>query len=123
MLWTLVGVVGVLAGAVVFLKDHRMLARYGYVCGLAGLVLLVIPALLPGVDVRAERREDLDSLARLLDSARRVLQDPAADLLRPVLVAKRGLFTSAGKHVLGMDLPAAARPRLRCWRPGSSRSA
>ena len=33
------------------------------------------------IAVRAERRQDLDSVAGLLDSARRVLQDPAADLL------------------------------------------
>ena len=46
MLWTLLGVVG-FSLVVVFLKDHRILARYGYVCGLAGLILLVIPALLP----------------------------------------------------------------------------
>ncbi len=41
-----------------------MLARYGYVCGLTGLILLVIPAVLPPVDVGAERREDLDSSCR-----------------------------------------------------------
>ena len=63
MLWTLVGVVA-FSLVVIFLRDHRMLARYGYVCGLAGLVLLAIPALLPAVDVGAERRQDLDSVAR-----------------------------------------------------------
>src|SRR4029078_12559891 len=45
MLWTLVGVVG-FSLVVIFLRDHRMLARYGYVCGLTGLVLLAIPAVL-----------------------------------------------------------------------------
>lgn len=46
MLWTLVGVLG-FSLVVVFLKDHRILARYGYTCGLVGLVLLAIPAFLP----------------------------------------------------------------------------
>jgi cell division protein FtsW (lipid II flippase) len=46
MLWTLVGVVAFCL-VVGFLTDHRMLARYGYVCGLAGLVFLLIPAILP----------------------------------------------------------------------------
>ena len=59
MLWTLVGVIG-FSLMVIFLRDHRMLAKYGYVCGLVGLVLLAIPAVLPRADVRAERRQDLD---------------------------------------------------------------
>src|SRR6185312_3074 len=45
MLWTLVGVVA-FSLVIVFLKDHRALARYGYVCGLTGLLLLIIPAVL-----------------------------------------------------------------------------
>ena len=81
MLWTLVGVVA-FSLVVIFLRDHRVLARYGYVCGVAGLILLAIPARAAAVDFGAERRQDLDRVARLLNSARRVLQDPAADLLR-----------------------------------------
>src|SRR5690625_3156978 len=46
MAWTLVGVTG-FASVLVVLKDHRQLARNGYLSGLAGLVLLAIPALLP----------------------------------------------------------------------------
>lgn len=42
MLWTLVGVAA-FALVVTFLKDHRQLARYGYICGLAGLVFLAVP--------------------------------------------------------------------------------
>src|SRR5262249_61623399 len=46
MLWTLVGVIG-FSLVVIFLRDHRLLARYGYICGLTGLILLAIPAVLP----------------------------------------------------------------------------
>ncbi|MBN9633812.1 MAG: FtsW/RodA/SpoVE family cell cycle protein, partial [Actinobacteria bacterium] len=46
MLWTLLGVL-VFTAMLMVVHDHRMLARYGYVCGLAGLVLLAIPAVLP----------------------------------------------------------------------------
>jgi hypothetical protein len=46
ILWTLVGV-GAFAFVVIWLRDHRQLARYGYICGLTGLVILAIPALLP----------------------------------------------------------------------------
>ena len=63
MLWTLVGVMA-FSLVVIFLRDHRMLARYGYVCGVAGLILLAIPAVLPQFRVGAERRQDLDSSCR-----------------------------------------------------------
>src|SRR6185369_10875146 len=36
MLWTLLGVLG-FSLVVIFLRDHRLLARYGYTCGMAGL--------------------------------------------------------------------------------------
>ena len=81
MLWTLVGVIA-FSLVVVFLRDHRMLARYGYVCGAVGLVLLAIPAVLPRSVSEQNGAKIWIRVARLLDSARRVLQDPAADLLR-----------------------------------------
>jgi len=43
VVWTAIGVV-LFLGVLWFLRDHRSLARYGYTCGLAGLVLLIIPA-------------------------------------------------------------------------------
>ena len=46
VLWTLVGVLG-FSLVVIFLKDHRQLSSYGYVCELVGLVLLMIPAVQP----------------------------------------------------------------------------
>lgn len=107
MLWTLVGV-GAFVLVVTFLKDHRQLARYGYVCGVTGLVMLTIPALLPA------------SLSEQ-NGAKIWIQFPGFSIqpaefskilllifFSAVLVTKRGLFTSAGKHVMGMNLP---RPR------------
>ena len=81
MLWTLVGVVA-FSLVVVFLRDHRILARYGYVCGAAGLILLAIPAVLPRSVSEQNGAKIWIRVARLLNSARRVLQDPAPDLLR-----------------------------------------
>ncbi|MEY9257795.1 cell division protein FtsW (lipid II flippase) [Brevibacterium epidermidis] len=47
LIWTSLGVV--LAGLIViFLKDHRLLRRYTYISGMAGLVLLLLP-LVPGL--------------------------------------------------------------------------
>ena len=46
LLWTLIGL-AVMAVVLYFLRDHRVLARYGYTTGFVGLLLLAIPAVLP----------------------------------------------------------------------------
>ncbi|HEX6968083.1 MAG TPA: FtsW/RodA/SpoVE family cell cycle protein [Micromonosporaceae bacterium] len=44
--WTLVGVI-LAAALLILVRDHRMVSRYAYTLGLTGLVLVMIPALLP----------------------------------------------------------------------------
>ena len=46
LLWTLVSIV-VATVALVVVRDHRVLSRYAYTLGLIGLVLMMIPAVLP----------------------------------------------------------------------------
>jgi cell division protein FtsW (lipid II flippase) len=107
ILWTLFGV-GAFAIVVISLKDHRQLARYGYVCGLTGLIILAIPGLLPK---SLSEQNGAKIWIRLPGFSIQPAEFSKILLLiffSAVLVAKRGLFTSAGKHVLGMDLP---RPR------------
>jgi cell division protein FtsW (lipid II flippase) len=106
-LWTLVGVVA-FSLVVIFLKDHRTLARYGYVCGLTGLILLVIPALLPGSMSEQNGAKIWIRLPGFSIQPAEVSKILLLIFFAAVLVAKRNLFTSAGKHVLGVDLP---RPR------------
>lgn len=107
MLWTLVGVTA-FALVVTFLKDHRQLARYGYICGLSGLVFLVIPALLPK---SLSEQNGAKIWIRLPGFSIQPAEFSKILLLiffSAVLVAKRNLFTSAGQHLMGMTLP---RPR------------
>lgn len=106
-LWTLVGVV-VFSLVIVFLKDHRVLARYGYVCGLTGLVLLIIPAVLPSSISESNGAKIWIRLPGFSIQPAEVSKILLLIFFASVLVAKRSLFTSAGKHVFGMDLP---RPR------------
>jgi cell division protein FtsW (lipid II flippase) len=116
MLWTLVGVAA-FALVVTFLKDHRQLARYSYIWGLTGLVFLTIPALLP-----ASLSEQGGAKIWIRFSGFSIQPAEFSKILlliffSAVLVAKRGLFTSVGKHSMGMTLPRPRdlAPLLTAW--------
>ncbi|HWT50103.1 MAG TPA: FtsW/RodA/SpoVE family cell cycle protein [Mycobacterium sp.] len=116
MLWTLIGVAA-FALVVTFLKDHRQLARYGYICGLTGLIFLVIPALLP-----ASLSEQNGAKIWIRFSGFSIQPAEFSKILlliffSAVLITKRGLFTSVGKHFMGMTLPRPRdlAPLLAAW--------
>lgn len=107
MLWTLVAVTG-FALVVWLLPDYRRLARYGYTCGVAGLVILTIPALLPPAFSEQNGAKIWIRFPGFSIQPAEFSKILLLIFFAAVLVAKRRLFTSAGKHVMGMDLP---RPR------------
>ncbi|HVQ99917.1 MAG TPA: FtsW/RodA/SpoVE family cell cycle protein [Mycobacterium sp.] len=116
MLWTLLGVAAFALG-VTFLKDHRQLARYGYICGAAGVVLLTIPALLPAAFSEQNGAKIWIRLPGFSIQPAEFSKILLLVFFSAVLVAKRGLFTSAGRHVMGLDLPRARdlAPLLAAW--------
>ena len=107
MLWTLSGVVAFCL-VVVFVRDHRPLARYGYVCGAAGLVLLAIPAVLPRSLSEQNGAKIWIRLPGFSIEPAEIAKILLLVFVAAVLVQKRAMFTTAGTHVLGMTLP---RPR------------
>ena len=107
VIWA-IGSVLLLAGFLKFVDDHRRLASYGYLCGLAGLVLLVLPGVLPASISEVNG-------AKLWIRVGPVQLQPGefAKLLvivfaAALLVQKRELFATAGRRLGGMELP---RPR------------
>jgi cell division protein FtsW (lipid II flippase) len=115
ILWTLVGVAAF--ALVVWLKDHRQLARYGYICGLTGMVILAVPALLPPSYSEQNGAKIWIRLPGFSIQPAEFSKILLLVFFSAVLIAKRGLFTSAGKHVLGMNLPRPRdlAPLLAAW--------
>jgi len=116
MLWTVIGVAA-FALVITLLKDHRQLARYGYICGVTGLVLLAIPALLPA---SLSEQNGAKIWIRFPGFSIQPAEFSKILLLiffSAVLIAKRRLFTSAGKHYIGLNLPRPRdlAPLLAAW--------
>jgi len=116
VVWTTIGLV-LFLGVLWFVRDHRSLARYGYTCGLAGLVLLITPAVLPARFSEVNGGKNWILLAGFSIQPGEFAKILLLIFSASFLVAKRDLFDTAGKHILGMDLPRARdlAPMLLAW--------
>jgi cell division protein FtsW (lipid II flippase) len=116
VLWTTIAL-AMFIGVLKFLPDHRTLSRYSYTFGLAGLVLLALPGILP-----SSLSEVNGAKIWLRLGIFSIQPGEFAKILLMVffagfLVSKRDLFTVAGRRVLGVDLPRARDmgPILVAW--------
>ncbi|WP_312871498.1 FtsW/RodA/SpoVE family cell cycle protein [Amycolatopsis acididurans] len=116
LLWTAVSV-ALFAAVVALVHDHRKLSRYTYLAGLLGLVLLVLPGLLPASLSEVNGAKLWLRLGPLSIQPVELSKILVIVFAAGFLVAKRHLFTSAGKQVLGMELPRARDlgPLLVMW--------
>ncbi|GDY31597.1 FtsW/RodA/SpoVE family cell cycle protein [Gandjariella thermophila] len=117
LVYTTVGL-ALFALVLALVKDHRAVARYGYTCGMVGLVLLVLPGVLPS------------SISEVAGAKLWIKLGPLGTIqpgefakillilfVAAFLVSKRDLFTTAGRTVLGLELPRARDlgPLLVAW--------
>ena len=89
-------------------RDYRILARYGYTCGLAALVLLALPGLLPASISEINGAKLWVRLGPLSLQPGEFAKLLVIVFVSAFLVAKRDLFATVGRRVLGVELP---RPR------------
>lgn len=116
ILWTALGTL-VFITLLIALRDYRTLARYSYTLGLIGLVALAIPAILPSKFSETNGAKIWIRLPGFSVQPGEFAKILLIIFFASVLVAKRELFTAAGRHVLGMEFPRGRDlgPILAVW--------
>jgi cell division protein FtsW (lipid II flippase) len=113
--WMVVGVAGFVA-VLIMVRDHRVLARFTYTAGLAGLLLLMLPLLpLIGHEIRGARIWiQIGGMSFQPGEAAKIVLIVA---FAGYLVRTKDALALAGRRVLGVDLPRARDlgPILIVW--------
>jgi len=116
VLWTVIGLVLFIA-VLIAIRDHRVIARYGYTLALIGLILLILPSILPA------RISEVNGARLWIRFAGFSIQPGEFAKLCLIafaasyLVSKREVLSLAGRRVLGLELPRGRDlgPLLAAW--------
>jgi cell division protein FtsW (lipid II flippase) len=104
--WTAIGLL-LFVGVLVLVRDHRALAKYPYTAGLAGLVLLALPGLLPSSISEVNGAKIWLRLGIFSIQPGEFAKILLIVFFAFYLVQQRDLFRGAGKRVLRMEFPRA----------------
>jgi cell division protein FtsW (lipid II flippase) len=116
VMWSAVGIVAFVA-VLALIRQPRILQRYTYTLGAIGLVLLVIPALLPASMSQINGAKVWIIVGGLEIQPGEFAKLALAVFFAGYLVSKRDVLALAGRRVLGIDLPRARDlgPVLIAW--------
>ncbi len=104
MIWTIVGV-GAFIAVLYFIKEARVLQRYIYTFGVAGMVLIGLPAILPDSISEVNGAKIQISFAGFTVQPEEFGKILLAVFFAGYLVNKRDALKLTGRRVLGIDLP------------------
>jgi cell division protein FtsW (lipid II flippase) len=110
--------VAAFVGVLAVIRDVRVLQRYTYTLGTLGLILLAIPALLPGsISPSIQGAKVWIVIGGFSLQPGEFARLALAVFFAGYLVAKRDVLALAGRRVLGIDLPRARDlgPVLIVW--------
>ena len=114
--WTLISVV--LAAAVLLIvRDHRAISRYAYTLGLGGIILVLIPALLPGQFSEINGAKLWIRIGGFQIQPGEFAKLALLAFFAYYLVRKREVLSLASRRVLGVDFPRGRDlgPVLAVW--------
>jgi hypothetical protein len=112
--------VGCFVAVLALIREPRVLQRYTYTLGAAGLLLVALPALLPASISEVQGAKIQIKLGSFTIQPEEFAKLALAAAFAGFLVAKRDVLALAGRRVLGIDLPRArswscGRRACYCW--------
>jgi cell division protein FtsW (lipid II flippase) len=116
LLWATIGV-ALFVAVLVVIRDHRVLARYAYTLMLAGLVLLALPAVLPGSLSEVNGAKIWIRLAGFSIQPGEFAKICLVLFFAAYLEDKRDVLALASRRVIGLELPRGRDlgPVLVAW--------